>query len=215
MRKTDRSVGFEMSESMADPRADSRRTAILEAALRVFSRFGYHLTSIDHLAAAAQTSKGGIYFHFPSKQALFLALLDRAASQLRARVEAAMVAAPDPVAKADAALRTVLHVFAAHRDLARLLLVETLGAGREFHQRRLQLQDEFVSLIRQQLDAAVAAGSIPPLDTALAARVWFGALNEVVTAWVLAERPGTLEEVYPTLRSLLLRSIGMLTEAQL
>jgi hypothetical protein len=71
----------------------------------------------------------------------------------------------------------------------------------------IQIRAEFAELIRLHLDEAVAAGVIPPLDTATAASAWFGAINEVVTHWALAEQPGSLDDVYPTIRDLLLRGI--------
>jgi hypothetical protein len=67
-------------------------------------------------------------------------------------------------------------------------------------------------LIKRHLDDAVSQGAIPPLDTDLAAQVWFGALNQIVTRWALAETPGNLEDAYPALRAVLLRSIGVPAE---
>ncbi len=189
-------------------RSQQRHARILDAALRVFSRQGFHLTAVDDIAGEARTSKGGVYFHFPTKQAIFLALLDRMAGLLRARVQAAVAGEADPLAKADIALQVVLQTFASHRTLARLFFVEALGAGPEFHRRMLEIRGAFVALIQEHLDEAARQGAIPPLDTAAASRVWFGALSEVVTSWVLAEPPGRLEESYPTVRALLLRGIG-------
>ena len=103
---------------------------MLGAALEAFTQHGYGDTAIDEIARASDTSKGGLYFHFPSKQALFLALLDEASAALLGRVEVAMAEESDPLLRGDAALREVLHVFGGHRLLARLLLVEALGAGK-------------------------------------------------------------------------------------
>jgi AcrR family transcriptional regulator len=190
-------------------RSQQRRQRILDAAVGVFSTKGYHGTLVDEIALEAETSKGGVYFHFPNKQAIFLALLDRLADLLRQRIEAAVQAESQPVARAEAALGVVLDTFASHRRLARLLMVEALGAGPEFNARMIQLRAEFADLIRVHLDQAVQAGEIPPLDTATAATAWFGAVNEVVTHWALAEpgRGGRLEDVYPTIRALLLRGV--------
>src|SRR5437868_11264900 len=58
----------------------------------------------------------GIYFHFPNKQAIFLALLDQMASLLRSRAENAMAAEPDIRKRGDVALATMLHTFAGHQD---------------------------------------------------------------------------------------------------
>src|SRR5690606_2285380 len=114
-------------------RAEQRRERILEAALTIFSRRGYRDAAMDDIAAASETSKGGVYFHFPNKQAIFLALLDRMAGLLMSRAEEAIAAETDPLAQIDAALMVVLETFASHRSLARVFLVDALGAGREFN----------------------------------------------------------------------------------
>jgi AcrR family transcriptional regulator len=184
-----------------------RHERILDAAAQVFATKGYHGTLVDEIALAAETSKGGVYFHFPNKQAIFLALLDRLAAMLRERIAGAIAAQGAPLERADAALRVVLETFGGHRRLARLFLVEALGAGPEFNARMLAIRAQFAGLIKTQLDAAVQSGAIPPVDTATASTAWFGAINEVVTQWVLAERPGRLEAAYPTIRALLLHGI--------
>src|SRR3954447_2006788 len=120
-------------------RRRERHERILESALHMFSRKGYRDTAVDDIAAESQTSKGGVYFHFPNKQSIFLALLDRMAALLHARVEAGLAAEADPLAKADIALQVVFQTFASHRTLSRLFFVEALGAGRDFDVRMAQL----------------------------------------------------------------------------
>jgi TetR/AcrR family fatty acid metabolism transcriptional regulator len=75
-------------------RSRARRQRILDAGLAVFSRKGYRDSVVDEIAAESETSKGGVYFHFPNKQSIFLALLERMGSLLIRRVEEAMAAAP-------------------------------------------------------------------------------------------------------------------------
>jgi len=190
-------------------RAQARYQQILDAALSVFTRRGYREALVDDIAAEAETSKGGVYFHFPGKQAIFLALLDRSAGLLMDRVREAVAAEVDPVAKADAALLAVLRLFSSHRSLARLFLVEAMGAGPELHARLAALHAEFSAFIRRNLDDAVQQGAIAPIDTELASLVWFGALNQLVTRWVIADDPRPLEARYPALRTLLLRTVGL------
>jgi len=57
-------------------RSEETRTHILDAAYRLFSQEGYDATGVAELCAAAGVSKGAFYHHFPSKQAVFLALLE-------------------------------------------------------------------------------------------------------------------------------------------
>jgi TetR/AcrR family transcriptional regulator, fatty acid metabolism regulator protein len=195
-------------------RSELRRQRVLDAALDVFARDGYGEAAVDDIARASETSKGGVYFHFPSKQALFLCLLDEAGQHLLGRIERAMAAEVDPIAKGDAALREVLRTFGGHRKLARLLLVEALGAGSEFNAKLADLHGEFAGLIERCLDEAVARGTLPPLDTELAGAAWFGAVNQIVTRWVLTGRPKRLEDAYPALRALFLHGVyGGIDEA--
>ena len=71
-----------------DPQATTRnpegtRERILDAALNIFSRKGYHDTRLDEIVDESETSKGSIYFHFPNKERLFFALVDQFANLLR------------------------------------------------------------------------------------------------------------------------------------
>jgi AcrR family transcriptional regulator len=190
--------------NVTQERGRHRRQQVLDAALRIFAQAGYNDAAVDAIAQASNTSKGGLYFHFPSKQALFLALLDEASAALLRNVREAMAAEADPIARGDAALREVLRQFGNHRLLARLLLVEAVGAGPEFRERLQRLHSAFAELIAGCLDDAVAAGQLPALDTLTAGYAWFGAVNQLVLRWLDTGTPQRLEDSYPTLRTLLL-----------
>lgn len=188
-------------------RSRARRERILDAAFHTFTRHGYRDTAMDEIAAAADTSKGGVYFHFPTKEAIFRELVRTTADRLAAKVERAVAEQTEPIARADAALRTVLVTFAGHRTMARLLFVDAIGAGRVFNSETNALHDRFAGMIAGYLNEAVEAGTIPPIDAALTGVAWFGAVNEVVARWLLVDDPEPLETVYPTLRALLFRSV--------
>jgi TetR/AcrR family transcriptional regulator, regulator of autoinduction and epiphytic fitness len=76
---------------MNPPRGDaeSRRAAILDAALRVFGQYGYRRTSMDDIAREAEIGKGTIYLTFASKEEVFQALSQRLAQRMLAGAEAA------------------------------------------------------------------------------------------------------------------------------
>ena len=54
----------------------SRREQILEAALRLFRRYGFRKTTVDEIASEAGIGKGSVYLEFPSKEDVFFALLE-------------------------------------------------------------------------------------------------------------------------------------------
>lgn len=194
---------------MKQERSTRRRERILDAAFSVFSQRGYRQAGVDEVGRQAETSKGGVYFHFPTKEALFLELLRTTADRLVGKVERSMAPYEDPIERADVALRTVLGVFAGHRTMARLFLIDAVGAGPEFQAELQRLHERFAAIISEQLDEAIAAGTIKPVDTDLVGMAWFGALNEVVMRWLMNGQPKRLEDSYPTLRAILLRSVGV------
>ena len=189
--------------------AEQTRERILEAAADVFADKGYVGAAVDDIVRASDTSKGSFYFHFPNKRGIFSALLDHLTARLFARVEAAVSGEGDPIRKLDAALGSALTAFAQRKRLARLLLVEAAGLGHAMDEHLMQVHDRFIALIRRNLDDAVAVGRIPPLDTQVAATAWMGALNEIVIRWLHTGQPAHLQDAIPTLRALLLRSVGI------
>src|SRR5450759_4155112 len=60
-----------------EERSERSRRQILDAALKLFSHRGYGATSVQEIAEAAGLSKGNVYHHFPDKETVFRALLDR------------------------------------------------------------------------------------------------------------------------------------------
>jgi AcrR family transcriptional regulator len=184
------------------------RDKILRAAREVFAEKGYHRALVDDIVRASQTSKGAVYHHFPNKEALFLALVDEFAGRLAEAVAAAIGSARGALGKVEAAVTAGLETFARHRDLARILLLESVSLGPAYQSKRQEVHGRFAALIQAHLDEAVAEGSIPAQDTRVATLAWLGALNEVVVQWLQTGRPDLLREAVPALVPMLLRSIG-------
>jgi AcrR family transcriptional regulator len=184
------------------------RDKILQAALEVFAQKGYHRALVDDIVRTSRTSKGAVYHHFTNKEALFLALVDEFSARLAEAVATGIAGAHGALGKVEAALTAGLETFARHRDLARILLLESVSLGPAYQSKRLEVHGRFAALIQAYLDDAVAEGSIPPLDTRVATLAWLGAVNEVVIQWLYSGRPDLMTEAVPALTPLLLRSIG-------
>jgi AcrR family transcriptional regulator len=79
--------------------AEERRARILEAALAVFAKHGYHDASVPAIAKAAGISPAVIYDHFPSKAALQVTVLESQSQKLLASVGSAVAAAPEDLSQ--------------------------------------------------------------------------------------------------------------------
>lgn len=171
------------AQSRRLPRA-VREQQMLDAAVRVFSRQGFHATSVDEIAEAAGISKPMVYAYLGSKEELFTACLHREG----ARLMQALADAAQPIDAGETlgtderlwrALRAFLRFVAAHRD----------GWGVLYRQARGQ--EPFATVLaglRGQMVEVVAgmfaAGAAPGADVGMAAQVLVGAA-EAVADWLV------------------------------
>ena len=192
-----------MSKSSDTP----TRGRILDAALDLFSRQGYHSSRMDDIVSEAKVSKGSIYFHFPNKEQLFLALVDQFADLIERNVSEAIAQENKGIDRVRAAISSVLTTFARYRRPAKLLLVQAVGLGTVFEQKRQEIHERFARIIQTFLDEAVAQGDIENVNTHVAAHAWMGAIYTLVIQWVSTAEPSK-EEILEHLLPLLLRSVG-------
>jgi TetR/AcrR family fatty acid metabolism transcriptional regulator len=191
---------------------EKTRASILDAALDLFSNKGYHDTHLDAIADESHTSKGSIYFYFPNKERLFFALVDQFASLLERRITEAIAEETTAMCKVEAALEACLSTFGKYRRQAKVLLVQASGLGNAFEVKRIEINERFAGLIDSYLQEAVAAAEIEPVDTAIVAHAWMGAIYSLVIRWVYTGEPEP-QRIIETLVPTLLRSVGYESEA--
>ena len=66
--------------------AEGTKDKILEVANKLFSRFGFHKTSMDEIARIARKAKGSLYYHFASKEELFTEVVAKEIENLKANL---------------------------------------------------------------------------------------------------------------------------------
>lgn len=186
---------------------NSTKGRILDAALDIFSRKGFYSTRLDEIVEASQTSKGAIYFHFPNKERLFLALVDQFADLLERRVVEAIQREEKGINRVRVAMETILDTFGRYRRPAKILLVQAAGLGSTFEEKRNEINDRFAFLIQTYLDESVEIGDIEPVDTEVVSVAWMGAIYNVVIRWVNTGEPEP-ERILNSLLPTLLKSVG-------
>ena len=139
------------SSRASNPRltATARREQILEVALEVFGRAGYHGTSMNDVADAAGVTKPVLYQHFDSKRALFRALLEEVGNRLLSAIAKATADAPDGKSQTQRGFQAYFRWVAEDHDEFKLLY----GGTRRDH--------EFRDTVRHVTDEAAEA--IAPL----------------------------------------------------
>lgn len=107
--------------------AEERRSRILAAAVHAFARDGYDSTKMDGIAARAEITKPVLYDHFPSKQALFLAVLESIRDGLISKGKSVAKANVGPEQKFRRAVDAFLRFVEDEPDAARVLLMVPSG----------------------------------------------------------------------------------------
>jgi TetR/AcrR family transcriptional regulator, fatty acid metabolism regulator protein len=204
---------IEVAETLpaADPTAElaaaPTRERILDAALDVFADKGYHAARMDEIVDQSKTSKGAIYFHFPNKERLFLALVDQFANLLERRVKDAIKQEKAGMDRVRVAVETCLDTFSRYRRPAKVLLVQAVGLGAAFEAKRNAINDRFARLIAGYLKEAIKLGEIAPVDVEVISLAWMGAIYALVIRWVTTGDPEP-KQIVSSLVPALLRSVG-------
>lgn len=191
----------------ADPLA---RRQILAAALDVFSRQGYAGTTLDDITAAANLSKGAIYWYFESKADLFTTLLGERASIFTELLEDAARSGASPLAGLRAMWTRWMEALESDRgyqSYVRLahLRVEVADEPREGMDARRAEERRTQAFVIERLMAAVAARELPAtLDIEAAALLFVGAGNGLVRACLLVPETFSSRAMAPRIWGMLL-----------
>jgi AcrR family transcriptional regulator len=177
--------------------ADERREQILDCALEVFAKNGYHTASIADICAKARIGRATLYQYFEDKRDVLVALADRIARRVIEAVEARPpLAIPDGfrpterqmVRFIEARCVEILRVVFDDARATRLILRAGRGADGVVDEILARIDATLVGVLERDLDEAQRLGVIRPLDTALVARFFLGGLEKVVLSHVDEDR---------------------------
>ncbi len=144
---------------MARPRTDIR-ARIIDAARESFARAGVDASSLRGMASEAGTSIGMIYYYFPSKDDLFLTVVEAVYGQLLGELEAALSAERDFASGALALYRRVAAATAIERQVIRLVAREAFSSGERLEGLARRFGRGHVPLIFQAALAGVRSGEL-------------------------------------------------------
>jgi AcrR family transcriptional regulator len=133
--------------------------AILSAALDTFVQYGFHGTPVRDLATKAGVSVPALYYHFPSKHDLLLALLLRSQRDLVSDCEAALASAKDdPAKQLKALVMALVRFYTSRRDEALIGVVELRSLSAEARPQIVSLRDRTIALFDEVIERGTAAG---------------------------------------------------------
>lgn len=170
---------------------DARQTAILDAARDLFSRQGYHKTTVPEIAKAAGASVGLIYYHFDSKADILVAI----AEEFHAFGVAAFRSSADitePGARLDAAVRDLYTAFDSFSKVFIILYKDMSSFSREERQRIFAREETTVNhvaaLIEDGQRAGVFSADLPNIPLIASNIVGLGHMWALKKTWYFTAR---------------------------
>jgi TetR/AcrR family fatty acid metabolism transcriptional regulator len=174
---------------------EEKRQQILEAAVRAFARKGYHACRVGEIAEEAGVAYGLVYHYFGSKEEVLQTIFRDTWEQMLARIRE-VEEADDPAAeKVRKVTALLLRTWRRDPDLVRVLVREVTRSPEQ-----LQQQVDEIGHAYDALERIVASGQQTgelrnDLDSKIAATVFYGALEETLTGWVLGQLPDSDEDI--------------------
>jgi AcrR family transcriptional regulator len=170
---------------------DIRQTAILDAARDLFSRQGFHKTTMPEIARAAEVSVGLIYYHFTSKADILVAVVqefhDAGLAALRGSSDST-----DPCERLDAAVRDLFTAYDRFSKIFLILYKDLSSLSREERQRIYALEDETVQHVLDLIQEGQRAGDfvrdLPDVILIATNIVGLGHMWALKKTWYFAER---------------------------
>ncbi len=172
---------------------EQKRKRILRAAIEVFARKGFFSARMTDVARAAEVADGTLYLYFEGKEHLLTSIFDDVLTRFIDRAEVEVERLDDPIDKLRIMVRLHLETLGRDRDLAHVLQIETRHSRRFMTLLTHGKLGEYLSLLRAIIEEGQDLGSFRrDISAGLATNLVFGAVDELVNSWLVADEPGDL-----------------------
>jgi AcrR family transcriptional regulator len=196
-----------MSVDRRIQRGATTRARLVETARERFGRDGFERTSIEAILQDSGVARGALYHHFPTKEALFDAVLEQVVADVAARIADAARTAPDPAGALRAGCDRWLRL-AQDSAIRQIVLVDAPAVVGWARWRQLDEQHTLGG-VRASLWRLARAGRIPKSDVDVLANMVLAAVSEAAMVTVGADNPKrALRQAKDAVRTLIDRLVG-------
>ena len=174
---------------------EEKRRQILDAAVRAFARKGYHACRVGEIAEEAGVAYGLVYHYFGSKEEVLETIFRETWAQMLARVREVQEEggpAGEQVRKVTALL---LRTWRRDPDLVRVLVREVARSPEQLPRHIDEIGHAYEALQGIVSNGQETGEFRSDLDPQLVATIFYGALEEVLTGWVMGQLPDTDEDI--------------------
>jgi TetR/AcrR family transcriptional regulator, fatty acid metabolism regulator protein len=173
------------------PPVDKRRQ-ILDAAIRVFARQGFHATRVADIADEAGVAYGLVYHYFRSKDEVLNELFVERWSLLLAAIEETDRTGEAPRAKLAAVASFIVDSYKHDPELMKVIIVEVTRAANSFGRTHLpEIRRAYQSIAKIVEDGQRAGAFRDDIDPMFASMSFYGAIEQLLSGWIFAVIPAS------------------------
>jgi AcrR family transcriptional regulator len=192
---------------MAQAPAPDKRRAILDAAITVFARQGFHSARVSDVAAEAGVAYGLVYHYFDSK--------DQMLNELFSERWALLLEASQEMRRSDASPRDklagvasfIIESYRHEPELMKVIIVEVTRAANSFGRTHLPEIRDAYGVVAEIVSDAQATGEFrDDVDPAFAAMLFYGAIEQLLSGWIFDLVPAT-DDDYERTKQLVIETI--------
>lgn len=184
-RRADRT---ELSKSFSQSIVDERRKRIFEGACRVISEKGFANATIREIAAAADMPVPTMYQYVKGKGELLYGIYEYFMGDIVEALHACQASEAPPQEKVERAIRAMIDQFDKNHKYIKILFQETQSLTPEARQHVYRLDGQYIGVLKELLDGAVASRAFEPADTELAANlIYFLCVVWPLRHWALGK----------------------------
>jgi TetR/AcrR family fatty acid metabolism transcriptional regulator len=166
---------------------------IQRAAIEVFASKGYFGARMADVAEAADVADGTLYLYFDGKEHLLMSIFDDVLGRFIDRLDGEISTLEDPVQKLSVMVRLHLETLGRDHALAHVLQIETRHSRRFMSLFTRGKLGEYLNRVREIIEEGQKVGAFRrDISPGLATNLVFGAVDELVMSWLLADNPGDL-----------------------
>ena len=173
---------------------EDKRALIRGAAVRAFAKKGYHACRVSDIAEEAGVAYGLVYHYFRSKEEVLEAIFRETWGQMLARVREVEESDQPAREKLRRVAAVILRTWRRDPDLVRVLVRE-VTRGEQLQRQVEEIGQAFDALRRIIADGQEAGELRADVDARVSAVVFYGALEEILTGWVMGQLPDSDDDV--------------------
>ncbi len=179
--------------SLGKEKASGKYEAILRAAIKVFAQNGFFNSKVADVAKEAGVADGTVYLYFKNKDDILVSIFNHVTEQALERGRVTLGEIEDPVEKLKRIVESHLEMYARDRDLAVVFQVELRSSTKFMEQFSATKVTDYLDVISNVIAEGQKRGVFrKDLNAKLTAKILFGALDEMVTNWVLTHKRNSL-----------------------